>query len=246
MNLIPSMDLMNGKVVRLIKGNFDEMTVYEDDPISCMEALIKAGANTVHIVDLDATRLKDETKVSKSKSQEFQYNTNQNVILKLIDVFKGKVTLQLGGGIRSYSSASQWFTHGIDRVVVGTLFFKPDTAYEQLVRDYPHKVVLALDVKENEICHTGWQLGSGQSIDDVLKSGKVGNVHSILVTDIDVDGTLTGPNLELLERLRDYPIMASGGISCDADVEKIKWLSIKDAVIGKAYYEGRVKKLGNI
>ena len=246
MNLIPSMDLMNGKVVRLIKGNFDEMTVYEDDPISCMEALIKSGANTVHIVDLDATRLKDESKVSKFKSQEVNDSMNQNVILQLIAAFKGKVTLQLGGGIRSYSSASQWFTHGIDRVVVGTLFFKPDTAYEQLVRDYPSKVVLALDVKENEICHTGWQLGSGQSIDDVVSSGKVGNIHSILVTDIDVDGTLAGPNFKLLERLGDYPIMASGAISCEADVDRIKRLGIKNAVIGKAYYEGRVKRLGNI
>ena len=242
MNLIPSMDLINGKVVRLMKGNFEEMTVYEEDPILCMETLMKAGANTVHIVDLDATRLKSELDLSEAKALE----VNRSVIIALISRFKGKVTLQLGGGIRSYHRASQWFSLGIDRVVVGTMFFKQFNAYEQLVQDYPLQVVLALDVKENEICHTGWQMGSGQSIDEVLKSGKAGNVHSILVTDIDVDGTLTGPNIFLLERLKAYPIMASGGIANKADVDRIKALGIKSAIIGKAYYEGRVRRLGTI
>lgn len=241
MNLIPSLDLMNGKVVRLKKGDFEQVTIYDEDPVRCVSTLMKAGATCVHIVDLDGTRrFENDEKLNFSEKQD----VNTKVILDLISKYGNALTLQLGGGIRSYDSARQWLTHGIQRVVVGTLFFSDEVGYAKLVETYPNRVVLALDVKDDVVCHTGWQVGTGINIDDVVKSGKVGAVHSLLVTDISLDSMLTGPNLELLGRLKAYPLMASGGIASEADCMAIKSLGIQQAIIGKAYYEGRVTKLG--
>lgn len=236
MNRIPSLDLMNGKVVRLQKGDFEKVTEYFDDPSKCVAALKRDGATCIHIVDLDQTR-----------KGGLPITPNYEAINQIILENRVTLTLQLGGGIRSYETAQFWLDKGIDRVVVGTLFFSDYESYVRLVRDYPGKVILALDVKQNEVCHTGWQVGSGMTIDSVIESGKIGNVHSLLVTDISTDGMLTGPNLELLKRLmqlRDYRLIASGGIASDADCADIQELGIPYAIIGKAYYEGCITKLG--
>ncbi|HSN65420.1 MAG TPA: 1-(5-phosphoribosyl)-5-[(5-phosphoribosylamino)methylideneamino] imidazole-4-carboxamide isomerase [Fusibacter sp.] len=249
MNRIPSLDLMNGKVVRLQKGDFEKVTVYFDDPRDCIKALKRDGATCIHIVDLDQTRKGAGEKEDSEVTRGLPITPNYEAINQIILENRGNITLQLGGGIRSYETAQFWLEKGIDRVVVGTLFFSDYESYARLVRDYPGQIVLALDVKHDEVCHTGWQVGSGTSIDSVIESGKIGDVHSLLVTDISTDGMLTGPNLELLKRLvqlRDYRLIASGGISSDADCAAIQELEIPYAIIGKAYYEGRITKLGEI
>ena len=262
MNRIPSLDLMNGKVVRLQKGDFEKVTVYFDDPCDGVAALKRDGATCIHIVDLDQTRkgagdreiVKEtaydiEGRIDSELTGGFQITPNYEAINQIILENRGTITLQLGGGIRSYETAQFWFDKGIDRVVVGTLFFSDYENYARLVSDYPGQIVLALDVKQNEVCHTGWQVGSGMTIDAVIESGKIGEVHSLLVTDISTDGMLTGPNLELLKRLmqlRDYRLIASGGIASDTDCADIQELGIPYAIIGKAYYEGRITKLGEI
>lgn len=256
MNRIPSLDLMNGKVVRLQKGDFEKVTVYYDDPSECVAELKRDGATCIHIVDLDQTRKgageKDvanciEGRIDSEVTRGLPITPNYEAINQILLENQGNLTLQLGGGIRSYKTAQFWLEKGIDRVVVGTLFFSDYESYSRLVRDYQGKVVLALDVKQNEVCHTGWQVGSGMTIDSVIESGKIGEVHSLLVTDISTDGMLTGPNLELLKRLmqlRDYRLIASGGIASDADCTAVHELGIPYAIIGKAYYEGRITKLG--
>lgn len=249
MNRIPSLDLMNGKVVRLQKGDFEKVTVYYDDPSECVAALKRDGATCIHIVDLDQTRKGSGAKEDSDVTRGLYKTPNYEAINQIISENRGNITLQLGGGIRSYETAQFWLDKGIDRVVVGTLFFSDYESYANLVRNYPGQIILALDVKQDEVCHTGWQVGSGMTIDVVMESGKIGNVHSLLVTDISTDGMLTGPNLKLLKRLvqmRDYRLIASGGISSDADCAAIQELGIPYAIIGKAYYEGRITKLGEI
>ncbi len=258
MNRIPSLDLMNGKVVRLQKGDFEKVTVYYDDPSECVAALKRDGATCIHIVDLDQTRKgagdsevakEIESGIDLEAKSGLTKTLNYEAINKIIRENRGTITLQLGGGIRSYEMAQFWLEKGIDRVVVGTLFFSDYDSYARLVCDYPGQVVLALDVKGDEVCHTGWQVGSGNTIDSVIESGKIGDVHSLLVTDISTDGMLTGPNLQLLKRLRqlrDYRLIASGGISSEVDCAEIQELGIPYAIIGKAYYEGRITKLGEI
>ena len=251
---IPSLDLMNGKVVRLLKGDFEQVTVYSEDPCACVQSLIEAGATCIHIVDLDQTRkFTGESEDDKTESLETDRftnatykTTNAQVIENVIAQYREKVTLQLGGGIRSYETAKDWLQMGIERIVVSTLFFIDYASYVKLVNDFPKRVVLALDVKRDEVCHTGWQVGSGLSIDAILASGKVGNVHSILVTDISTDGMLSGPNLTLLKRLKAFPLIASGGISSESDCASIQALGIPYAIIGKAYYEGHITRLGNV
>lgn len=256
MNRIPSLDLMNGKVVRLLKGDFEQVTVYSEDPCACVQSLIEAGATCIHIVDLDQTRkftgegegetIKTETLETDKLANATNKTTNAQVIEKVIAQYREKVTLQLGGGIRSYETAKDWLQMGIERIVVSTLFFTDYESYVKLVNDFTKRVVLALDVKRDEVCHTGWQVGSGMSIDTILASGKVGDVHSVLVTDISTDGMLSGPNLTLLERLKAFPLIASGGISSESDCASIQALGIPYAIIGKAYYEGRITRLGNV
>lgn len=247
MNRIPSLDLMNGKVVRLQKGDFEKVTVYYDDPIECVAELKRDGATCIHIVDLDQTRMGMRAKEDSEVTRGLSETPNYKAIHQIISENRGVIKLQLGGGIRSYETAQFWLEKGIDRVVVGTLFFSDYESYANLVRDYPVQIVLALDVKQDEVCHTGWQVGSGMTIDSVIESGEIGEVHSLLVTDISTDGMLTGPNLELLKRLmqlRDYRLIASGGIASDADCTAVHELGIPYAIIGKAYYEGRITKLG--
>ena len=254
MNRIPSLDLMNGKVVRLLKGDFEQVTVYSEDPCACVQSLIDAGATCIHIVDLDRTRkftdegetIKTETLETDKLTNATYKSTNAQVIEKVIAQFREKATLQLGGGIRSYETAKDWLQMGVNRIVVSTLFFTDYESYVKLVNDFPKRVVLALDVKRDEVCHTGWQVGSGLSIDAILASGKVGDVHSVLVTDISTDGMLSGPNLTLLERLKAFPLIASGGISSESDYASIQALGIPYAIIGKAYYEGRITRLGDV
>ena len=258
MNRIPSLDLMNGKVVRLQKGDFEKVTVYFDDPCDCVASLKRDGATCIHIVDLDQTRkgMADsevakeiEIGIDLEAKSGLTKTPNYDVINQIIRENRGTIALQLGGGIRSYETAKFWLDKGIDRVVVGTLFFSDYDSYAKLVRDYPEQIVLALDVKQDEVCHTGWQVGSGIAIDSIIESGKIGDVHSLLVTDIGTDGMLTGPNLELLKRLmqlRDYRLIASGGIARDADCTAIHELGIPYAIIGKAYYEGHIIKLGEM
>lgn len=258
MNRIPSLDLMNGKVVRLQKGDFEKVTVYFDDPSDCVAALKRDGATCIHIVDLDQTRKgvgeKEvangiEGRIDSEVTRGLPITPNFEAINQILLENRGTITLQLGGGIRSYETAQFWLEKGIDRIVVGTLFFSDYESYARLVCDYPGQVVLALDVKHDEVCHTGWQVGSGTTIDSVIESGKIGDVHSLLVTDISTDGMLIGPNLELLKRLvqlRDYRLIASGGISSDTDCAAIQEFGIPFAIIGKAYYEGRITKLGEV
>lgn len=240
MNRIPSLDLLNGKVVRLQKGDFKEVTVYSQDPCACVEALKEAGATCVHIVDLDQTQKFSDLPIDDA-------TINTQIIKRILLNYGGRITLQLGGGIRSYEVAQFWFDQGIDRLIIGTLFFSDYACYKELVNAYPGKIILALDVKNDAVCHTGWQVDSKVSIDAILKSGKIGDIHSILVTDINTDGMLSGPNINLLERLKQsetYPIIASGGISCEADCKALEALKMPYAIIGKAYYEGYIRKLG--
>jgi phosphoribosylformimino-5-aminoimidazole carboxamide ribotide isomerase len=264
MNRIPSLDLMNGKVVRLQKGDFEKVTVYFDDPCECVAELMRDGATCIHIVDLDQTRkgmadsevVKDsegkiecESRIYSEVTGGLTKTSNYEAINQILLENRGTITLQLGGGIRSYETAQFWLDKGIDRVVIGTLFFSDYDNYVKLVCDYPGQVVLALDVKKDEVCHTGWQVGSGKTIDSVIESGKIGDIYSLLVTDISVDGMLSGPNLELLKRLmqlRDYRLIASGGIASDADCTAIHELGIPYAIIGKAYYEGHITRLGEM
>ena len=236
MKVIPSIDLLGGKVVRLYQGDYDKVTVYYDDAIEALKMIISKGATRIHIVDLDGAR---------KGSESFSLSVNDEVIKRLVQTFNGKIQFQVGGGIRRLSDAKRLIEIGIDKVIIGSLIFNDYEAYQEIVKQFGDKIILALDVKEGFIKRNGWLIDTHMTINELLKSGKIGEVFAIMTTDIAVDGALTGPNFDLMKVLNEqsYKWIASGGVSSREDLEALSKLGIYGAILGKAVFEGMVEDL---
>lgn len=229
---IPAIDLMGGKVVRLYKGRFDEATTYGDDPVETAKRLISLGASQIHVVDLDAAR---------------RTNTNnEKVIQTMAHVFGSDIHLQVGGGIHSMEKAKTLLDAGISKVVMGSLLFEDYTLFLKMVSKIGDKIILALDISAGTIRTDGWRKDTGVTIDRIMKAEWIHDIHAVMVTDISVDGAMTGPNFDLMDKLHsEYPInwIASGGVGSSDDLNKLKQLGIYGAIVGKAVYEGKIKDL---
>lgn len=228
MILYPAMDLMNGRIVRLRQGRFSEAKVYRGDPRDALASFADAGAQWIHIVDLDGARC----------GKPVQHD----LIAGLAQAFSPR--LQVGGGIRSQDQVERLFDAGVERVVVGSVAVRqPDLFESWLDRFGPGRITLALDVRtdgdEPEVAVSGWTEKSGMSLWEV--AGRFPAIEHLLLTDISRDGELAGPNLELLdeavERLDTVKIQASGGVSSLADIGRLK---THGAIIGKALWEQRI------
>lgn len=239
MKVIPSIDLLGGKVVRLYQGDYEKVKVYYDDAIEALKMIISKGASRIHIVDLDGAR---------KGSESFSKNVNDEVIKRLVQTFKGKIQFQVGGGIRRLSDVKRLIELGIDKVIIGSLIFTDYEAYQKIVKQFGEKIILALDVKEGVIKRNGWLIDTHMTINELLQSGKIGEVYAIMTTDIAVDGALTGPNFEMMEVLNEqsYKWIASGGVSSRADLEALSKLGIYGAILGKAVFEGIVEDLSDL
>ena len=228
MILYPAMDLMDGRVVRLRQGRFEEPTFYEADPRSALRRFADAGAEWAHIVDLDGAR------------------AGRPVQHALIAKFAAAapLRLQVGGGVRSRDHVERLLDAGVARVVVGSLAVRQP----ELVRDWLEEfgaehITLALDVRlvrgEPQVAISGWTEDSGRSLWDVAELHP--NARHLLLTDIGRDGELAGPNFELLEeavqRLPHLQVQASGGVSSLADLQRLRTAG---AIVGKALWDGRL------
>ena len=234
MNIIPAIDLQDGKCVRLFKGDFDRVTPYSDDPLGVASAYESLAVNDLHIVDLDGAR---------SGTQ-----ANANVVREICS--EARLKVQLGGGIRDHNTVRFWLEHGVTRCVIGSLALtEPEVIYEIVNEHGPDRVVLALDVGFED--HTpvvvthGWARSSGESLWDCIERFvEVGAIH-ILCTDISRDGAMIGPNLDLYETLiHRFPaltIQASGGIRDIADIQALAERGVPAAITGKALLEGAIQ-----
>lgn len=232
MILYPAIDLMDGKCVRLRKGDFNARTDYEDAPATVAKQYEEAGAEWLHIVDLDGSR--DPEKRQFSAISSIVASTN--------------LSIQTGGGIRSAVNVELLLALGVKRVIIGSLcVHNPDVTKEILQHYGPDRIVLALDVRGDfdkgfYVAIAGWQTLSEQRIEDVLTRFE-GLARHILCTDIAKDGMLAGPNTKLYEYLcKKMPMMdfqASGGISALEDLRMLEESGASGAVIGKALYEKR-------
>ena len=227
MIVIPAMDLMGGSAVRLRQGRFDNSTVYSADPADALRAFADAGASLAHIVDLDGAR----------RGEPVQHE----LIARL--AAKSSLRLQVGGGIRSHEHVAFLLDGGVERVVVGSLAVRqPATVANWLERFGPERIVLALDVRmqgeQPMVAVSGWSSDSGQSLWDVAAAFP--SARHLLLTDIDRDGMLGGPNVALLEdavtRLPHLAVQASGGV---ASIDDLRRLPTASAIVGKAIWEGR-------
>lgn len=226
MELIPAIDLLAGKVVRLHKGDYAQVTVYSDDPEGFAKRFQDAGARRLHVVDLDGAR--------------DGRPGNQETIERILKAAPG-LLVQVGGGIRSRESAESWFASGAARVVLGTAAIKNPEMVQALCKAHPQGVVGALDAKGGIIAVEGWLEATGKELHDVAAQVDAWGADAILFTDIERDGTREGPAVEStakLQRAVRATVIASGGIGTLDHLAALRDNDVRAAVCGRALYSG--------
>ncbi|MDP9483765.1 MAG: 1-(5-phosphoribosyl)-5-[(5-phosphoribosylamino)methylideneamino] imidazole-4-carboxamide isomerase [Chloroflexota bacterium] len=230
-DLIPAIDLLGGRVVRLVTGDFSRETVYGDDPASVAEGFAGAGAGWLHLVDLDGARAGTPAQAE--------------AVAAVVGAVGRRLRVQVGGGLRSDDAVDRVLHMGVARVVIGTAALSTPGFAGGLVRRYgSERVAAALDVRSGQAVGEGWR-GGAAGVPPVHAAARLMDegVETLIVTGIERDGLLEGPDVDLLERiLRLGPgrVIASGGISSTEDVLRVRELGCSGAIVGRALYEGRL------
>ena len=226
MIVIPAIDLKNGKCVRLREGKMDEETIFSEDPISTAGSWFSQGAEILHIVDLDGA--------VEGKPM------NQEIIFSIIAEFPEK-RIQIGGGIRSFESASEYLNEGIERVIMGTSAVEEPDMLKDFCSKFPNRLVLGIDALDGVVKTQGWLKGSGISPSELIKKFEDDPIAAIIFTDISKDGMMIGPNIEATSDLANQtkiPVIASGGVSSlDHIIQLEDKKNISGVICGRALYE---------
>jgi len=228
MQVIPAIDLMNGRVVRLSRGDPDTAKAYDymGTPVEVALKWKAEGAKRLHIIDLDAT---------------FGRGNNLNVIAEIAKT--ADLPIQVGGGIRTAEAAEKLLASGISHVILGALAFSDPTAIARIQKKFGREaVIVALDNKDGKVMVEGWKTDTSFTLTEALKKFADLKVKTFLITSIAKDGMLQGPDLETLSEACKYPgveVTAAGGIGGLNDLVALKRVGVAGAVIGKALYEGR-------
>lgn len=229
--IIPAIDLKDGKVVRLYKGEFDKVKVYKDNPVDMAKYFQDCGAVHIHVVDLDGAL---EGKPKNYKVVES--------IVKSVDIL-----VEFGGGLRSYEAVKSMFEIGVDRVVIGSLAYENQEEFLRIVEDFKNKVIVGIDAKDGKVAIKGWVEKTDYTPLEFAKKYDDLDIFGFLYTDVNRDGAMVGPNLEgtkyLAENLKHF-VIASGGVGSLQDVinlYKLKDYGVFGVVVGKAIYEGKIK-----
>lgn len=228
MLIIPAIDILCGKCVRLCKGDYGKVTLYGDDPCSVAAAFVKAGAERIHIVDLDAAR---------------GGKNNRDVIAEIRK--KIDVVLEVGGGIRTEEDIGKIVEIGIDRLILGTVFAKDPSCALRWSEKFGRKFIAGIDALDGEVKVSGWESGSGISDTELAAKAAENGICSIIYTNIVRDGTLSGPDIERTLKIADassVPVTVSGGISCEQDFcdivsNPLCTGKIEGIITGKGVYE---------
>lgn len=227
MIIYPAIDLYEGKAVRLFKGDYAQMTTYNENPLEVAKDFEKNGATHIHMVDLQGAKF--GTTPNLKTVCEIKENTN--------------LFLEIGGGIRTLDVIDAYVSKGVDRVILGTAAVTQEGFVQKAVEKYGDKIAVGVDIKDNLVAIKGWtQTADVTAFDFIEKMTKLG-VKTIICTDISKDGAMQGTNHDLYKNLSekfDVNIIASGGVSSVQDVEKLSKLNIHGAIIGKAYYTGAI------
>ncbi len=227
MNIFPAIDLFDKKAVRLLKGDYNEMTVYSDNPIEIARDFERCGARFIHMVDLEGA--KDGTTPNISVVEDIARNTS--------------LFVEIGGGIRSIETLESYFEKGVSRAILGTAAINDKAFLKEAVGKYGDKIAVGADVKDGKIAIKGWLEKSEVTLDDFLSEMQTLGVKFIICTDISKDGAMKGTNLEMYKALSEkysMNITASGGVSTIDDVKALREMNLYGAIIGKAYYLGAI------
>lgn len=225
MELIPAIDLLDGKVVRLHRGDYDEVTVYDEDPVAMAKHFEGAGAERLHVVDLEGAR-------RGTPAHEW-------VIREILS--QTKLRVQVGGGVRNEDVAARWIDAGASRVVLGTVVVKAPDSARAICERFPGAVVMALDARDGKVAVEGWQEQSEQDVVELAELVDGWDIAAILFTNIHRDGTREGPDVEGTAHLQSRvasTVIASGGIGTLDDLRALAKAGVRSAVCGRALYSG--------
>jgi phosphoribosylformimino-5-aminoimidazole carboxamide ribotide isomerase len=228
MKVLAAIDIMNGEVVRLTKGDQSTKKVYSKDPVQVAKKWEKDGADMLHIVDLDAA---------------FGSATNNLPIISDI-LHAVNIRVQIGGGIRDTDTFERIAKMGFSRIVVGTMAYRNEDELRSLSKNYSDKIVISLDEINGKVMIEGWKSSSDYTIDDAISKFNKFGIYNFLLTSIIKDGTLSGPDIVTLNSIntdRKSKIIASGGISNLLDVLRVRAIGCDSVILGKALYEERLE-----
>ncbi len=227
MNIFPAIDIIDAKAVRLYKGDYNQKTIYNNSPLSVATEFKDAGAEYIHIVDLDGAK---------------SGNTpNADLIGKIARTSGLKV--EIGGGIRSEKVIEKYLDSGVMRVILGTIAIENPSFTEQMVKKYGSSIAVGIDISNGYVATKGWTEITKVSCDEMFSRMENIGVETVICTDISKDGAMNGTNLELYKDLiskYSIDIVASGGVSSIGDVKALCSMNIYGAILGKALYEGAI------
>ena len=227
MIILPAIDLYDKKAVRLYKGDYAQMTVYNENPLSVAQDFCACGADHIHLVDLQG---------AKSGKPE-----NMSVIDEIAT--KTGLFIEVGGGIRNEDTVKAYLDHGVSRVIIGTMAVTAPDFMASLVAKYGEKIAVGADIKDGYIAIKGWVEKSTLTTDQFFAQMQDLGVKVAICTDISRDGAMKGTNLDLYRDLKSrfgISVIASGGVSSMADIVALNEMNAYGAIIGKAYYEGAI------
>ncbi|AUB79214.1 1-(5-phosphoribosyl)-5-[(5-phosphoribosylamino)methylideneamino]imidazole-4-carboxamide isomerase [Spiribacter aquaticus] len=231
MQLIPAIDLKDGKCVRLRQGRMVDETVFSDDPLAVADRWVEAGARRLHLVDLDGALA--------------GFPVNADLIGRIAEAHPG-IEVQVGGGLRSFEVIQTYLDVGVDYVIIGTQAVRTPSFVDDACLEFPGRIMVGLDAREGRVATDGWESVSTLTASDLARRFEDAGVDSIVFTDIGRDGMMRGSNVEAtaeLARAIDIPVIASGGVTGLDDVRELCRVAdsgISGAIVGRALYEGSI------
>jgi phosphoribosylformimino-5-aminoimidazole carboxamide ribotide isomerase len=230
MLVIPAIDLKNGLCVRLMQGRKSEMTVYNDNPVEVAKEFASAGAQMIHVVDLDGAFSEEDS-------------PNRAVVKRIVESVD--VPIEFGGGVRSLEDVQQLCDAGVGRVVLGTLAAESPGSLNEFVNRFASQICVGIDARDGRVMSRGWETPTLLNAVDLARSVAECGVERIIYTDIARDGTLVGPNIEqtlAVVRAANVRVTASGGVSSLDDIKRLRDVDdarLDSVIVGKALYEGK-------
>ncbi len=227
MHIFPAIDLYEGKAVRLLKGDYAQMTVYNENPLSVARDFEKAGATHIHMVDLEGAKNGDTPN------------------LEIVTAIAKETSLftEIGGGIRNMETVDAYLNAGVDCVILGTAAVNDQAFLQQALEKYGERIAVGVDVKDGFVAIKGWTEKSDYALHPFCKEMEQMGVRTLICTDISKDGAMQGTNRALYKELSEtygLQIVASGGVSAIEDVKALADMNLYGAIIGKAYYIGAI------
>ncbi len=227
MLILPAIDLIGGQCVRLLQGDFSKSTAYAADPVKVAQEFEDQGAQFLHIIDLEG---------AKSGSPK-----NEGAIRAITQSVQ--IPVQVGGGIRNYEQATAYLENGVQRIILSTSAVEDPGLLQRLLQDYgTSRIVVSVDVKEGKVATRGWLKQSEVSVSEFINILKSLGLQVVIVTDVSKDGTLNGPNFDLVDQFlqEEFKVMAAGGIASINDIEEFNKRGVEGVIVGKALYEKRI------